>query len=140
MKRFLSIAIVLLLAVSCRQPSSQEHFIQGSGPYVFPVEMTDSAAVYDFDLFTRLDVDRPYDMHAIPAEMPVRVQWTSPSDSLFRETVYLPLSTDVYQPYRADVAPYEYGEWTLTITLPNPPEGLQGMGLVVKKKAWDTEN
>ena len=55
------------------------------------------------------------------------------------ESVYLPLtrgasffSRDAYAPYRAGVVPVENGVWTVTVAVPNPPEGLCGMGLVVK--------
>ena len=42
----------LLLAcffTACREPASVEQFLPGEGPFTFPVSMTDTAAVYDFD-------------------------------------------------------------------------------------------
>lgn len=140
MRRSLFILLAFLLAVSCREPQSQEYFIKGIGPYVFTVDMSDTTVVYDFDLFTRLDIARPYEPDAIPAGMPLDIQWVSPSGARFRESVYLPLSAKVYEPYRAGVSPLEPGIWTVTLSVPAAPEGLQGMGLVVKKQAWDTEN
>ena len=53
MRRFL-LPILLVLAVSCSEPLSSEYFIRGEGPYEFTVEMADSLARYDFDLFTRI--------------------------------------------------------------------------------------
>ena len=130
-----------LLAVSCREPGSVESFIRGEGPYVFTVDMTDSTAVYDLDLYTRIDA-REY-----PAQLPLNISWKAPSGILFSETVYLPVgrgtsffSHDAYAPYRAGVVPSQWGEWTVTVTVPSAPEGLCGMGLVVKKQLWDTEN
>lgn len=131
---------LVLLAVSCREPRSAEFFIRGEGPYVFTLDMTDSTAVYDLDLYTRIDA-REY-----PTQLPLSISWKAPSDSLFTETVYLPVngtslfSHDAYAPYRAGVLPSPRGVWTLTVTVPSAPEGLCGMGLVVKKQLWDTEN
>ena len=74
----------------------------------------------------------------IPGEGPYVFQWTSPSDSLFREKVFLPLAPQVYLPYRAGVVPREPGEWKLTVTVPSAPEGLRGMGLVLTIANQDT--
>ena len=132
---------LLLLAVSCREPVSVESFLRGEGPYVFTVDMTDSTAVYDLDLYTRIDA------RECPAQIPLAIIWKAPSGPSFTETVYLPVgratssfSHDAYAPYRAGVVPSDWGIWTLTISVPSAPEGLCGMGLVVKKQLWDTEN
>lgn len=121
--------MVLLLA-ACEEPSSVETFIPGDGPYEFTLDMTDTTAVYNLDLYTRVDVSA---MQEIPADMPLLIQWESPSDSLLREKVYLPLSAEVYEPYRGGVSPVEAGVWTLTVYAPSAPEGLRGMGLVLTK-------
>ena len=51
-------AIFLLLAVlavfSCREPRSTEQFVPGEGPFVFSVDLSDTTAVYDVDLYSRL--------------------------------------------------------------------------------------
>ena len=129
-----AILLTLLLAASCTEPLSKERFVRGAGPYVFPVDMTDSTAAYDLDFYTRLD-----GMEA-PPFVELLVRWRSPSDSLFRETVYLSVdaprrafSRQIYAPYRADVRPLEPGVWTLTVTVPSRPEGFRGLGLVVRK-------
>lgn len=134
MRRWLPILLLVTLA-ACREPLSTERFIRGEGPFVFPVDMSDTTAAYDFDLYTRVDA------MDIPSSVPLRMSWTSPSDSLYTETVYLPLqgrhgvfSMDVYQAYRADMRPVEAGEWTLTVSaLSQLPEGFRGLGLVVRK-------
>ena len=132
--------ILLVLAVACSRPTSTETFIRGEGPYTFTVDMADSTAAYNFDLFTRVDNESSL------GSILLDITWKTPSDSTFTESVYLPVmskassfSQDAYAPYRAGVMPVENGIWTLTITVPNPPEGLRGMGLVIEK-VWDTAN
>ena len=125
---------VLLLLSACREPASVETFLPGEGPYSFTLDMSDTTVVYNLDFYTRVDV--PFGQE-IPSEMPLMIQWRSPSDSLFREKVYLPLSADVYEPYRAGVSPVEAGVWTLTVYAPSAPEGLLGMGLVLTKEKDD---
>ena len=84
---------------------SVEKFVKGEGPYTFFVDMSDSTATYDFDLYTR--VDAPVDSLRKMTALPLRVTWTSPSFHVFREDVYLPLegktslfSRQVRVPYR----------------------------------------
>ena len=133
--RNIGLLVALLLAFSCSQPRSTESFIRGEGPYVFTVDMTDSTSAYSFDLFTRIDATE------YPARLPLNVKWLAPEGSSFTEIVNLPVergsaffSQESYAPYRADVVPAVPGIWTVTVTVPNPPEGLRGMGLVVKKQ------
>ena len=127
-----------LLLVGCQEPMSVERFVGGEGPYTFFVEMEDSTASYDFDFYTR--VDAPMDSLVRMGAMPLTVTWTSPSFHVFREEVYMPLegrttpfSRQVRVPYRAGVRPDEWGPWTLTVRPVDPPEGLRGMGLIVKR-------
>ena len=125
---------LLLLALACSQPRSTESFIRGTGPYEFTVDMTDSTAAYGFDLFTRIDAEE------FPTQMQLDITWKDPQSSSFTETVYLPVergssffSQESYTPYRADMVPAVPGLWTLTVVVPNPPEGLCGLGLVVRR-------
>ena len=138
---------VLFAAVSCRQPRSMELFVPGSeGPFEFVLDMSDSTAAYDFEFYTRLD-GRHRDIET-DVEMPLTLVWQSPSDSLFVETVYVPLtggeetfySREVRVPYRSGVVPAEPGIWSLRASLPVRVPGLRGLGLIVNRKAWDTEN
>ena len=117
---------------------SVEKFVKGEGPYTFFVEMTDSTASYDFDLYTR--VDAPVDSLRKIAALPLQVTWTSPTFHVFREEVYLPMegkmslfSKQVRAPYRAGVRPEEWGPWQVVVRVQDPPEGLCGMGLVVSR-------
>ena len=148
-----------LLAIACTEPLSTEQFVLGGGPYVFTVDMADSTATYDFDLFTRLDGDHE-DLATLKGTL-LRAEWRSPSDSVFIEKVYLPLdgtrhsyySRQVYVPYRAEMAPLQPGLWTLTFRQEDRMQmvPLRGLGLVVRrtpsvisseaeKSIWDTEN
>lgn len=129
----------LTAVTGCREPMSVERFVGGEGPYTFFVEMEDTLATYDFDFYTR--VDAPRDSLAGRTELPITVTWTSPTFHVFREEVLLPLdgegtyfSRQVRAPYRAGVRPEEWGQWTLTVAVKEPLEGLRGMGLVVERK------
>ncbi len=129
MRKYL-IILLCLLATACHEPGSQERFIKGTGPFVFTVDMSDTTATYDFDLYTRLEGD------VFPPELELLMRWSSPSDSVYQETVFLPLSNQVYAPYRSGVAPSEPGIWMLTISAPSChliPD-FRGLGLVVEKK------
>ncbi len=134
-------ALVLLIVIitGCKEPMSVERFVKGEGPYTFFVEMSDSTASYDFDLYTR--VDAPLDSLRKMTSLPLQVTWTSPSFHVFREDVYLPMegktslfSRQVRAPYRAGVRPAEWGQWQVVVRVPDAPEGLCGMGLVVERK------
>ena len=134
MKNLLPLLLLLLLALSCRQPASTELFVKAPGPYVFAVDMTDSTVAYDFDLFSRIDAS------SSPAQLRLNVSWEGPAVPAFTESVYLPVqrgsaffSQESYAPYRAGVVPVRWGPWTLTVAVPNPPEGFRGMGLVVRR-------
>ena len=118
---------------------SVEKFVKGEGPFTFFVDMTDSTATYDFDLYTR--VDAPLDSLRKMQALPLTVTWTSPTFHVFKEDVYLPMegktslfSKQVRAPYRAGVQPEEWGQWVIGVRVNNPPEGLCGMGLVVARK------
>ena len=129
----------LLICTGCREPMSVERFVKGEGPYTFFVDMTDSTASYDFDLYTR--VDAPMDSLRKMTSLPLTVTWTSPSFHVFKEDVYMPMegqgsffSRQVRVPYRAGVRPTEWGQWVIAVRVNDPPEGLRGMGLVVERK------
>jgi hypothetical protein len=133
--------LLLFLVLSCREPLSVEQFIPAPGPYTFQVDMTDTTVAYDFSFYTRLDGTASEMKSA--RELPLRVSWTSPSDSLFTESVYMPLTgrssrftRQVLQPYRTGVRPVEAGMWTLSVAVPYSEgrEVLRGLGLVVAER------
>lgn len=139
MKKILYLAAVLLLAAACVEPMSKETFQKGEGPYRFDVDMSDSTSVYDFTFYTRIDggffgVDAP-------EEIKMTVLWKSPSDSLFGETVFMPLidssgtfySSQITAPYRKGVAPLEWGKWEMEVVVPERVKGMRGLGLITGK-------
>ena len=141
MRRAFPFLLILLLVLSCREPMSVETYIRSeTGPFAFTVDMSDTTAVYDLTFYTRLD--GPHRYLESDFETPLTVYWRSPSDSLYEETVYLPLegedenfySRQLKVPYREEVSPREAGVWTLTVTLPSPVPGFRGLGLVTTKR------
>lgn len=142
MKNLLPILSAALLLSACSEPLSTETFIPGGGPYVFTLDLSDSTAVYDLDLFTRLD-GTPEELLPIDGTS-LRAEWKTPADSVYVEKLYLPLdrgkksyfSVQVYESFKADWTPSMYGMWTLSLRLEDRSEvlPLRGMGLVVKKK------
>ena len=127
--------------VACHAPQSRETFLPGDGPYIFPVALTDSSAAYDQSLFTRVDGRKA------PGELQLQMDWTAPDGTPWTETVFLPLkgsgvfSREACTPYRSHLVPDQLGMWTLIVTPVQAPEGLRGMGLIVKSQPlWVTEN
>ena len=137
--------LILLAAVSCREPASAELFVPredcSADGYRFGADLGDSTAVYDLAFYGRLD-GRADEM---PREaIPLQVTWVSPSLTRFTETVYLAVegqspslfSRQLYAPYREDVAVKEPGWWQLTVSMPDVP-ALTGLGLRIEKKKAD---
>ena len=147
MRRTLGLIIGVLMALSCRQPGSVEQFVAGGTcPFTFAVDMSDTLSVYDFDFYTRLD-GHHRDIES-DVEMPLTLTWEAPSGALAVESVFVPLSgssetfysRQVRVPYRAGVVPSEAGIWTLRASVPVSVPGLRGLGLIVRRRLWDTEN
>ena len=140
MKRPLLISL-LLLTVACSQPSTVETFLRGTGPFEFTLDMSDSTSVWDYSFYTRVD------SQDAASELQLAVTWMSPLAESFTETVYLPLSAgtsffskEACVPYRTAVTPVDYGIWKLTIEVPEPPEGLRGLGLVMSRSSHVADN
>ena len=117
-----------------------EQFIRGCGPYSFTVDFSDSLCAYDLALYSRIDANERKALAF--GELPLNVAWTAPDGvGEYAETVYLPLegerrgyfSRQVWHQYRKGVQPAVYGEWTLTLSIPDTLNirGLRGMGLEV---------
>ncbi|MCR5019309.1 MAG: hypothetical protein K6A64_11000 [Bacteroidales bacterium] len=141
----------LMYIVACREPSVSEEFIPAPGPYEFALDFSDSLAKYDVALFTRID-SHEKTMRAL-GELPVTATWVAPSLDgevplgTFTEEFFLPLegarrsyfSRQVWHPYRSGVVPAVYGEWKLTLSLPDSIKvhGMRGMGVEVVKSKID---
>lgn len=125
-----SVLAALTLA-ACSEPSSRETFVRsdGSGEYSFPVAMPDSTAAYDILFYTVVD-KVPMAPDTL-ASFPMLVTWKSPSGRYFSETVYYPVALHRVL-YRSGIVPAEAGDWSLSVSVAPEPEGLRGLGLIVK--------
>ena len=140
-RRLLLVLAAVTLLASCREPSVREEFIPGSGPFIFQVDMADTTQTYDFTFYTRLD-GRPHLLESV-VDMPLDIRWISPSEEVYEETVWLPLtdphatfySRQIRHLYRSGVVPLEPGEWALSVTVPDTLAipGLRGLGLIQRR-------
>jgi len=133
MKRlFLCLAFAVLLA-ACGRPLSREQFVRsdGSGEYSFALELADSLALYDISFYTA--IDRPLFRQDTLTSFPMQIIWRSPSSRYFSETVYYPADS-VRVRYRSGLVPSEAGEWTLSVSLAPEPQGLRGLGVIVRER------
>jgi hypothetical protein len=135
MRRFGSILLCLLLlgAAACSRPASEEQYVfdDGSGMFLFEVDMSDSLCVYDLSFYTRLE------SRFAPPGFPIRVYMTSPSGVTYSESLFYDASVALVVPYRTDLQPVEYGLWHLSVRA--RAEGLKGMGLICTRKDFAAE-
>lgn len=124
----LLVALLLCGAAACSRPSSVElyAFDDGTGQFNFDVDLSDSLCAYDLSFYTRLE------SRFAPPGFPMKVYWTSPSGTVFGETLFYDASAGLVVPYRADMQPVEFGVWKLSVRA--KAEGLKGMGLIVARK------
>lgn len=115
-------------AASCTRPDTTEQFAfdDGSGQFAFEVDLGDSLCTYDLSFYTRME------SRLSPPGFPMRVYLTSPSGTVYSETLFYDASASLVVPYRADLKPVEYGLWQLSVRA--RAEGLKGMGLICRKK------
>ena len=129
MRRFGTLFLcLLLLMAACSRPSSEEQYVfdDGSGLFLFEVDMSDSLSVYDLSFYTRLE------SRYAPPGFPIRVYMTSPSGVTYSESLFYDASVALVVPYRVDLQPVEYGLWHLSVRA--RAEGLKGMGLICTRK------
>ena len=125
---FILLALLLMGAAACSRPSSEEQYVfdDGSGLFLFEVDMSDSLSVYDLSFYTRLE------SRYAPPGFPIRVYMTSPSGVTYSESLFYDASVAHVVPYRVDLQPVEYGLWHLSVRA--RAEGLKGMGLICTRK------
>ena len=147
-KLFLAFFAAILLVASCSQPATSEEFIPAPGPYVFTLDLSDSLASYDVAIFTRIDSRE--EAMAETSQLPVTAVWTAPDHSMpenifgnqyftYTEKFYLPLeasrssffSRQVWHKYRKGLRPGIYGDWQLTLSIPDTVQirGFRGLGV-----------
>ncbi|MBO4263600.1 MAG: hypothetical protein J5871_02845 [Bacteroidales bacterium] len=129
--RILPLLLLLLGLSACHRPASYELFIKGAAErYDFSLDLSDSSCTYDIAFFTRVDTP-VFRRDSLPDSFPMTVRWSGPSGQAFEETVYYPVR-ESRVPYRSGVVPVEYGNWTLSVRLPQPPGRLRGLGLICR--------
>ena len=130
--RLIVLACALLCLCSCARPTSGELFLAAPrNSYDFPVEVVDSLALYDFSFYTRVDGDE----HS-GAPLRLDISWVAPSDTVYRETVYMYAGDERgrLQRYRSFMRFPLAGEWTLKVSVSPEEKGFRGLGLVWKEK------
>lgn len=134
-------AVALLLLLAACRPASYEQFLRAdqatSGEYVFALDLSDSAAVYDLSFYTRIDpalmaVEQP------DRSLGLEVSWfapAAPDSAALAETVFLPYGGKAgsLQLYRSGVRPSPAGEWRVAVRPQAAPEGLRGIGIICKR-------
>ena len=103
--RILSAGPALLLVmclVCCSAPDTWEMFVKNTGDgdrseYIFPLKMSDSLAIYDIELFTRLDISDAA-FAALPEVIPFNITYTSPSGTGYYEEAGIPKYDDKIDP------------------------------------------
>lgn len=150
--RILSAGPALLLVmclVCCSAPDTWEMFVKNTGDgdrseYIFPLKMSDSLAIYDIELFTRLDISDAA-FAALPEVIPLNITYTSPSGTGYYEEAGISkngwsrashFSYEYRLPFRQGLIPVEYGDWSMSIDIPEEAgiEGLRGFGIRVTRK------
>ena len=140
---------MLLMVSSCvSPPSSKEVFIKNddrvNGRYKFELDLSDTLASYDINLYSALDCSDD-EMHELSSEK-LEITLISPSNISFSEVVYFPLdglkrkdfpSKLYYLPYRVDIVPEEYGDWTMFVSFDEKKdnENIRGLGMQLIKKS-----
>lgn len=138
MMRALLMSALCLLMVCCVRPDTEEIFISESkadgGLYEFSFDMPDTLSTYDFAFFAR--VDRPSLGKTATGAFPLKVCWLSPdSRKALEEQVWFDAGDlrGVQVDYRKGVRPSQAGSWKMLVRPEDPPKGLRGMGLIIKR-------
>ncbi|MBO4605804.1 MAG: hypothetical protein J5667_04630 [Bacteroidales bacterium] len=138
MRSRLLIALAVVCFWSCARPVSGELFLAAPrNSYDFPILVVDSLAHFDFAFYTRVDSD-----DSVSEPVRLDITWVAPSDTVYRETVYMLTDTGegTLQRYRSYVRFPSVGQWTLKVGVSPEVKGFRGLGLIWKEKRWDTTN
>jgi len=127
-KVFLILSI--LLTAACNRPTSDEYFMKSEdrdirGRYCYKLDMADSTVKYGVDLMVCMDCDD--NQWGEFATMPLTIDWVSPDDETYRETVWISAadlkeesfySKTIEASYRSSLVPVKYGDWKLRVGIP----------------------
>lgn len=137
--------IAAVALVSCGAPIVSDEFRSISqrdslGRFAFDLDMSDSLAKYDITFYTRVDCGEK--SFSLLQDIPITVEFASPSGELYSEDIYWPKSSfdtermgtyDACVDYRVSCVPVEYGEWKMCLTVA-PVRGLCGVGVILSSK------
>ena len=137
--------IAAVALVSCTAPNRSDEFRSVSerdslGRFVYDLDMSDSLMRYDIKFYTRVDCGEA--SFSLIQDIPMTVEFVSPSGDVFSEDIYWPKSSfdtermgthDSCVDYRTSCIPIEYGVWKMCLTVA-PVRGLCGMGVILTAK------
>ncbi|MDT3366012.1 MAG: hypothetical protein LIQ26_01850 [Bacteroidota bacterium] len=128
----------LAIFASCSNPKSVEQFVpaeEDAAAYHFTLDLSDTTLVWDLGFYGRIDGTREQ-LEGLDV-LPLDIRFTAPDGKQYGEHVQVPLHRDTPlslnfdETYRRGMKPTLPGEWELTLTAPNAPEGLTGVGIIL---------
>ena len=132
MRRLAALLLGAVLLGACSRPTGGEEFLPGPrNSYDFRLDVADTLAFYDFSFYTR--VDKTGREALAPHEaLRLGIVWRDPSDSTYRETVWMQPEYvgGTVSRYRTGVQFPQPGQWTLSVSVTPETGGLRGLGLV----------
>lgn len=124
---------------ACARPTQWEEFRTAPrDSYDFTIDVEDSLVLYDFSFYTRVDAGIKKMVYPLKLD----IQWVSPSDSCYSETVYMNVNTKEVTEnwYRTGMSFPACGKWTLRVGVSPQTKEFRGLGLIWKEQKWDTTN
>lgn len=141
-----SLLTMLVMAVSCGEPSEWYYYDRSSGSddtsFSFEFELLPAPAQYDISIFTRLE-GKDLDLYTTD-KIPMTIVLLSPSGEIYKERFdFIVFSEDGFRgytgrreavsPYRTGISTDEYGTWKMTIETDSPSSVLTGFGIYLKR-------
>ena len=126
------------VSVACSNPKSVETFVptdENETAYHFSLDLSDTTLVWDLGFYGRIDGTRE-ELEGLDA-LPLDVRFTAPDGTQYGERVQVPLHRDnplslsFDETYRRGLKPVQPGTWELTLSAPDAPEGLTGVGIIL---------
>lgn len=137
--KFIVAAVCAFVLSACARPTQWEEFLTAPrGSYDFTINVKDSLALYDFSFYTRIDDGVKKMVYPLRLD----IQWVSPSDSCYSETVYMNVKPKEVSEnwYRTGLSFPSCGKWTLRVGVSPQTKEFRGLGLIWKEQTWDTTN
>ena len=136
--RLVEMTSVIVLCAACSNPKSVEPFVpadEDAAAYHFTLDLSDTTLVWSLGFYGRIDGTRE-ELEGLDA-LPLDVLFTAPDGTEYGEQVLVPLHRDTPlslsfdETYRRGMKPTLPGPWELTLTAPDAPEGLTGIGIIL---------